>query len=66
MFGGGGVGWWSPTENKPAMKAYADRFRGRRRRRQGGWRRRLVGAVAVAAVTVGIFFVVSAIVTAVR
>lgn len=50
----GGNGFWSPTENKPAMRAFADSLRDRsvlKRRRRTGWRfvAELVAVVVVAA-----------------
>ncbi len=63
MIGGSGNGFWSPTENKPAMRAFAQslRDRGQGARRRRSWPRMLVELVAVAVVAAGIFVVVSAL-----
>lgn len=61
MFGGG-QGFWSPTENRSAMRAFVDSINRRRPDRpRRSWRRRLVELVAVLAVSAGIYAVVMAI-----
>lgn len=57
MFGSGN-GFWSPTENKTAMRAFADSLRDRSVRKRGrrtGWRfvLELVGVLVVAAAIYG-------------
>ncbi len=62
MFGTGN-GFWSPTENKPAMRAFAQslRDRGQGGRPRRSWPRMLVELVGVAVVAAGIFLVVTAL-----
>lgn len=60
MFGGNG--FWSPTDNKPAMRAFAESIRRRRPDRpRRSWRRLVVELAAVAAVSAGIYGVMAAI-----
>lgn len=56
----GGYGWWSPTENKAAMKAFVDHVRGRRGiDRKRSWPRLLLEALGVVGVAVGIFLLIT-------
>lgn len=60
---GGGQGFWSPTENKPAMRAFVDSLQRRRRDRpRRSWSRRLAELVDVLVVAAGIYVVVTAVV----
>lgn len=61
MFGGG-QGFWSPTENRSAMRAFADSIQRRRPDRpRRSWRRRLAELVAVLVVSAGIYALVTTI-----
>ena len=56
MFGSGN-GFWTPTQNRPAMRAFVDSLRdrsGRRRRPRGA--RLVAELVALGVVTAGIFY----------
>lgn len=62
MLGGGGNGWWSPTQNRRAMQAFADRVQQRRpERREHGWRRRAAELFGVVIVTLAVFYGLSAL-----
>lgn len=61
MFGGG-QGFWSPTENKPAMRAFVDSIDRRRPERlRRSWRHWLAEFVAVLVVSAGIYVLVTTI-----
>lgn len=57
----GGNGFWSPTQNKPAMKAFTESIRrrgGRRRSHSSGWRF-VAELLAVVVVASGIYGLVT-------
>ena len=59
----GGNGFWSPTENKRAMRAFVDSLRersGLKRRRRTGWRF-VAELVAVLVVAAGIYGAVAVV-----
>lgn len=60
--GGGGNSFWTPTENRPAMRAFVDSVRDRRsRRRLPRGPRLLVEVLALLLVVVAVYVALHAI-----